>query len=118
ENSEESEILEALYNSVGLNFKIKLKEEIFLDVFQIAIELGMYTDKGEVNTEAVIEILKRIKVVSKEKRIIFLEDRGKSENLVQYSRTVIDKIIEWIVENDKPVLLEKNGKEEILIVYE
>ncbi|MGL4873787.1 MAG: BRO family protein, partial [Clostridium sp.] len=46
ENSEESEILEALYNSVGLNFKIKLKEEIFLDVFQIAIELGMYTDKG------------------------------------------------------------------------
>ncbi|WP_297634926.1 BRO family protein [uncultured Clostridium sp.] len=116
-NNDELEILESLYNSVGLDFKIKLKEEIFLDVFQIAVELGIYTDKGEVNTEAIIEILKRIKVISKEKKIIHIEYHGKSESIIKYSRTVIDKIIEWIVENDKPILLE-NEKEEIFIVYE
>lgn len=109
-------ILNSIYEAVGIKLNLKGFDEEFLDVIQIALELGLYDEKENPNYEAVEEILKRVNIIKEEKRYVYNKYNDDSEPIVKYSRSVLDKIIEWIVENEKPILVASNRKN-IFIIY-
>ncbi|MGL4874844.1 MAG: BRO family protein [Clostridium sp.] len=109
-------VLDSIYKSIGVEIDLKNYNEEFLDVIQIALELGIYNEAENPNCEAIEEMLKRIDVIESERRYIHREYKNFSETVIKYSSSVLEKIINWIVNNEKPMILSTKEKD-IVIIY-
>jgi prophage antirepressor-like protein len=115
--------MKQIYRCGGIDLpieEIKADKELY-DLQSIAVELGVYSTHNKPHKQAIGYIISQIEIDDSEKEIVSFENNGHMGTTTQYTRSVIEKVRKWILDNGSPTILNvegKNGKSKNLtIVY-
>ncbi|MCC0656357.1 Bro-N domain-containing protein [Clostridioides sp. ES-S-0123-01] len=101
-----------IYKKAGIELPLEIEEkEHFFDTVQIATKLNIYSKSNKPAFHAVGEIIKKLNIQDNEKLVVLESKKGWSGSVNKYSESVIDKIRNWIEENNRPTKIageEKN----------
>ncbi|MER0279693.1 Bro-N domain-containing protein [Clostridioides difficile] len=110
-------IAKTIYKKAGIELPLEIEEkEHFFDTKQIAIKLNMYSKTNKPAFVAVCEIIKKLDIKEEEKLIVLANKDNWNGTTTKYSQSVIDKIRNWIEENNRPVKI-AGEKKNFHVVY-
>lgn len=92
-----------IYKKAGIELPLEIEEkEHFFDTVQIATKLNVYSKSNKPAFHAIGEIIKKLDIQDNEKLVVLESKRGWSGSVNKYSQSVIDKVRNWIEENNRP----------------
>lgn len=92
-----------IYKKAGIELPLEIEEkEHFFDTKQIATKLNMYSKTNKPAFMAVCEIIKKLDIKEEEKLIVLANKDNWNGTTTKYTESVIDKIRNWIEENNRP----------------
>lgn len=97
--------LKQIYRKGGIDIPIediKADKEIY-DLTSIAGEVGIYSSSNKPHGKAVNAIISKISIENEEKEIVSFEKNGHMGTTIQYTKSVIDKVQKWLLENNYPL---------------
>ncbi|HGM3626478.1 TPA: hypothetical protein ACMV9B_000527 [Clostridioides difficile] len=103
----------------GIELPLEIEEkEHFFDTKQIATKLNMYSKTNNPAFVAVCEIIKKLDIKEEEKLIVLANKDNWNGTTTKYSQSVIDKIRNWIEENNRPTKIQRyKEKRRISMLY-
>ncbi|MFL8675126.1 Bro-N domain-containing protein [Clostridioides sp. GD02404] len=106
-----------IYKKAGIELPLEIEEkEHFFDTKQIATKLNIYSKTNKPAFVAVCEIIKKLDIKEEEKLIVLANKDNWNGTTTKYSQSVIDKIRNWIEENNRPVKI-SGEKKNFHVVY-
>ncbi|EJA6589970.1 phage repressor protein [Clostridioides difficile] len=106
-----------IYKKAGIELPLEIEEkEHFFDTKQIATKLNMYSKTNNPAFVAVCEIIKKLDIKEEEKLIVLANKDNWNGTTTKYSQSVIDKIRNWIEENNRPTKIQ-GEKKNFHVVY-
>ncbi|MGG5403831.1 BRO family protein [Clostridioides difficile] len=106
-----------IYKKAGIELPLEIEEkEHFFDTVQIATKLNIYSKTNNPAFMAVCEIIKKLDIKEEEKLIVLANKKGWNGTTTKYSQSVIDKIRNWIEENNRPTKIQ-GEKKNFHVVY-
>ncbi|MCJ0093370.1 Bro-N domain-containing protein [Clostridioides difficile] len=106
-----------IYKKAGIELPLEIEEkEHFFDTKQIATKLKMYSKTNNPAFVAVCEIIKKLDIKEEEKLIVLANKDNWNGTTTKYSQSVIDKIRNWIEENNRPTKI-PGEKKNYHVVY-
>ncbi|EGT3903081.1 phage repressor protein [Clostridioides difficile] len=106
-----------IYKKAGIELPLEIEEkEHFFDTKQIATKLNIYSKTNNPAFMAVCEIIKKLDIKEEEKLIVLANKKGWNGTTTKYSQSVIDKIRNWIEENNRPTKIQ-GEKKNFHVVY-
>ncbi|WP_343100852.1 BRO-N domain-containing protein [Clostridioides difficile] len=100
-----------IYKKAGIELPLEIEEkEHFFDTVQIATKLNVYSKSNKPAFHAIGEIIKKLDIQDNEKLVVLESKRGWSGSVNKYSQSVIDKIRNWIEENNRPTKIQGEKK--------
>ncbi|QEK12688.1 hypothetical protein FQB35_10295 [Crassaminicella thermophila] len=96
--------LKQIYRKAGIDLPIeelKADKEIF-DLESIAKVVGIYSKTNKPHGQAIKAILENIEIGDNEKETVSFEKNGHMGTTTQYTKTVIDKVKQWLLDNNYP----------------
>ncbi|HBF2401461.1 TPA: phage repressor protein [Clostridioides difficile] len=106
-----------IYKKAGIELPLEIEEkEHFFDTKQIATKLNMYSKTNNPAFVAVCEIIKKLDIKEEEKLIVLANKDNWNGTTTKYSQSVIDKIRNWIEENNRPTKI-AGEKKNFHVVY-
>ncbi|HCP7139083.1 TPA: Bro-N domain-containing protein [Clostridioides difficile] len=106
-----------IYKKAGIELPLEIEEkEHFFDTKQIATKLNMYSKTNNPAFVAVCEIIKKLDIKEEEKLIVLANKDNWNGTTTKYSQSVIDKIRNWIEENNRPAKIQ-GEKKNFHVVY-
>ncbi|HEB5000118.1 TPA: toxin Bro [Clostridioides difficile] len=106
-----------LYKKAGIDLPIEIdEEEHYFDTKQIASKLKIYSKSNKPAQMAVCEIIKKINVEDSEVKGVWETNGSWTGTVNKYTKSVIDKIRNWIEENNRPTKIQ-GEKKNFHIVY-
>ncbi|EGT2197677.1 TPA: phage repressor protein [Clostridioides difficile] len=106
-----------IYKKAGIELPLEIEEkEHFYDTVQIATKLNIYSKSNKPAFHAVGEIIKKLDIQDNEKLVVLESKRGWSGSVNKYSQSAIDKIRNWIEENNRPTKI-AGEKKNFHVVY-
>lgn len=114
--------LKQIYRRGGIDLPIdEMKAEKSLyDLQSIAKEVGVYSSNNKPHKQVIGYIISQINIQDDEKEIVSFENNGHMGTTTQYTKSVIDKVKQWIYDNNNPteITVKQNGKSKrFTIVY-
>lgn len=103
--------IKGIYAKADIHLPIDISaDKIYYDTKQIARHLGIYTKTGKPAYHAIAQIIKELDISAEEIKEVW-ETNGSWQGVVKkYSEAVIDKTVEWLKENECPVVICGVGK--------
>jgi len=104
--------LKQIYRKGGIELpieEIKADRELF-DLQGIAQAVGIYSSSNKPHAQAVNAILSKLDIADTEKETVTYERHGHVGTTTQYTKSVIDKVRQWINDNAFPAEIVSNGK--------
>lgn len=117
--NEKAKLLTAktIYKKAGIELPLEIEEkEHFFDTKQIATKLKMYSKTNNPAFVAVCEIIKKLDIKEEEKLIVLANKDNWNGTTTKYTESVIDKIRNWIEENNRPTKI-AGEKKNYHVVY-
>lgn len=106
-----------IYKKAGIELPLEIEEkEHFFDTVQIATKLNIYSKSNKPAFVAVCEIIKKLDIKEEEKLIVLANKDNWNGTTTKYSQSVIDKIRNWIEENNRPTKI-SGEKKNYHVVY-
>ncbi|SJP46300.1 Bro-N domain-containing protein [Clostridioides difficile] len=106
-----------IYKKAGIELPLEIEEkEHFFDTVQIATKLNVYSKTNKPAFHAIGEIIKKLDIQDNEKLVVLESKRGWSGSVNKYSQSVIDKVRNWIEENNRPTKI-AGEKKNYHVVY-
>ncbi|HBF6777302.1 TPA: Bro-N domain-containing protein [Clostridioides difficile] len=106
-----------LYKKAGIDLPIEIEEEeSFFDTKQIASKLKIYSKSNKPAQMAVCEIIKKIDLEDSEVKGVWETNGSWTGTVNKYTKSVIDKIRNWIEENNRPTKI-AGEKKNFHVVY-
>ncbi|HEB5000121.1 TPA: hypothetical protein R0E49_000631 [Clostridioides difficile] len=106
-----------IYKKAGIELPLEIEEkEHFFDTKQIATKLNMYSKTNKPAFMAVCEIIKKLDIKEEEKLIVLANKDNWNGTTTKYTESVIDKIRNWIEENNRPAKI-AGEKKNYHVVY-
>ncbi|MCC0650451.1 BRO family protein [Clostridioides sp. ZZV15-6598] len=106
-----------LYKKAGIDLPIEIEEdESFFDTKQIASKLKIYSKSNKPAQLAVCEIIKKIKIEDSEVKGVWETNGSWTGTVNKYTKSVIDKVKNWIEENNRPTKI-AGEKKNFHVVY-
>ncbi|HBF2829264.1 BRO family protein [Clostridioides difficile] len=106
-----------IYKKAGIELPLEIEEkEHFFDTKQIATKLNMYSKTNNPAFVAVCEIIKKLDIKEEEKLIVLANKDNWNGTTTKYTESVIDKIRNWIEENNRPTKI-AGEKKNFHVVY-
>ncbi|MDM0250616.1 Bro-N domain-containing protein [Clostridioides difficile] len=106
-----------LYKKAGIDLPIEInEEEHYFDTKQIASKLKIYSKSNKPAQLAVCEIIKKIKLEENEVKGVWETNGSWTGTVNKYTQSVIDKIRNWIEENNRPTKI-AGEKKNYHVVY-
>ncbi|HFL2485608.1 TPA: Bro-N domain-containing protein [Clostridioides difficile] len=106
-----------IYKKAGIELPLEIEEkEHFFDTVQIATKLNIYSKSNKPAFHAIGEIIKKLDIQDNEKLVVLESKRGWSGSVNKYSQSVIDKVRNWIEENNRPTKI-AGEKKNYHVVY-
>ncbi|HFL2424903.1 TPA: Bro-N domain-containing protein [Clostridioides difficile] len=106
-----------IYKKAGIELPLEIEEkEHFFDTKQIATKLNMYSKTNNPAFVAVCEIIKKLDIKEEEKLIVLANKDNWNGTTTKYTESVIDKIRNWIEENNRPTKI-AGEKKNYHVVY-
>lgn len=100
-----------IYKKAGIELPLEIEEkEHFFDTKQIATKLNMYSKTNNPAFVAVCEIIKKLDIKEEEKLIVLANKDNWNGTTTKYTESVIDKIRNWIEENNRPTKIQGEKK--------
>lgn len=100
-----------LYKKAGIDLPIEIEEdESFFDTKQIASKLKIYSKSNKPAQLAVCEIIKKIDLEDSEVKGVWETNGSWTGTVNKYTKSVIDKIRNWIEENNRPTKIQGEKK--------
>lgn len=96
--------LKQIYRKAGIDIpveELKADREIF-DLTTIAKTVGIYSASNKPHGQAVSAIISKLDISDEEKELVSYENNGHTGTTTQYTKSVIDKVINWLKENEYP----------------
>ncbi|WP_131079682.1 Bro-N domain-containing protein [Clostridioides difficile] len=92
-----------LYKKAGIDLPIEInEEEHYFDTKQIASKLKIYSKSNKPAQMAVCEIIKKIDLEENEVKGVWETNGSWTGTVNKYTKSVIDKVRNWIEENNRP----------------
>ena len=106
--------IKSLYAPVGVEIPldgVTTDKELF-DATTIARKVGLYSKTGNPHGQAVSAIISSIEIDSSEKELVPFQNQfsGHSGATVQYTKSVVEKVKDWITQNGYPADIFAGGK--------
>ncbi|EQE87416.1 Bro-N domain-containing protein [Clostridioides difficile] len=106
-----------LYKKAGIDLPIEIdEEEHYFDTKQIASKLKIYSKSNKPAQMAVCEIIKKIKLEENEVKGVWETNGSWTGTVNKYTKSVIDKVRNWIEENNRPTKIQ-GEKKNFHVVY-
>ncbi|EQE80161.1 Uncharacterized phage-encoded protein [Clostridioides difficile] len=106
-----------LYKKAGIDLPIEInEEEHYFDTKQIASKLKLYSKSNKPAQMAVCEIIKKIDLEDSEVKGVWETNGSWTGTVNKYTESVIDKIRNWIEENNRPTKI-AGEKKNYHVVY-
>ncbi|MCJ0408195.1 toxin Bro [Clostridioides difficile] len=106
-----------LYKKAGIDLPIEIdEEEHYFDTKQIASKLKIYSKSNKPAQMAVCEIIKKIKLEENEVKGVWETNGSWTGTVNKYTKSVIDKVRNWIEENNGPTKIQ-GEKKNFHVVY-
>lgn len=106
-----------IYKKAGIELPLEIEEkEHFFDTKQIATKLNIYSKTNKPAFMAVCEIIKKLDIEEGEKLIVLANKENWNGTTTKYTESVIDKIRNWIEENNRPAKI-AGEKKNYHVVY-
>ena len=106
-----------LYKKAGIDLPIEInEEEHYFDTKQIASKLKLYSKSNKPAQMAVCEIIKKIDLEDSEVKGVWETNGSWTGTVNKYTESVIDKIRNWIEENNRPTKI-PGEKKNYHVVY-
>ncbi|HBH3220069.1 TPA: Bro-N domain-containing protein [Clostridioides difficile] len=106
-----------LYKKAGIDLPIEIEEEeSFFDTKQIASKLKIYSKSNKPAQLAICEIIKKIKLEENEVKGVWETNGSWTGTVNKYTKSVIDKVRNWIEENNRPTKI-AGEKKNYHVVY-
>ena len=106
-----------LYKKAGIDLPIEIEEEeSFFDTKQIASKLKIYSKSNKPAQMAVCEIIKKIDLEDGEVKGVWEINGSWTGTVNKYTKSVIDKVRNWIEENNRPAKI-AGEKKNYHVVY-
>lgn len=100
-----------LYKKAGIDLPIEIdEEEHYFDTKQIASKLKIYSKSNKPAQLAVCEIIKKIDLEENEVKGVWETNGSWTGTVNKYTKSVIDKIRNWIEENNRPTKIPSEKK--------
>ncbi|MCV2272408.1 BRO family protein [Clostridioides difficile] len=100
-----------LYKKAGIDLPIEIdEEEHYFDTKQIASKLKIYSKSNKPAQLAVCEIIKKIDLEENEVKGVWETNGSWTGTVNKYTKSVIDKIRNWIEENNRPAKIQGEKK--------
>lgn len=114
--------LKQIYRRGGIELPIEemKAEKSLYDLQSIAKEVGVYSSNNKPHKQVIGYIISQINIQDDEKEIVSFENNGHMGTTTQYTKSVIDKVKQWIYDNNNPteITVKQNGKSKrFTIVY-
>lgn len=96
--------LKQIYRKIGIDIPIEELEadrEIF-DLTTIAKTVGIYSTSNKPHGQVVSAIISKLDILDEEKKLVSYENNGHTGTTTQYTKSVIDKVIDWLKEKEYP----------------
>lgn len=104
-------VTKTLFAKAGINIPIEIEaEERYYDTKQIGYILGIYSKAGKPAFGAVGEIIKQLDIRENEKKAVWESNGAWQGTVIKYTRSVIDKVEQWIKDNGKPIDIPSKNK--------
>jgi prophage antirepressor-like protein len=113
--------LKQIYRKGGMELPIeemRAERELF-DLTSIAKRVGVYSKNDKPHGQAVSGIFQKIDIEDSEKELVTFERKGHSGTTYQYAKSVIEKVAEWLKNNNYPATIsfvDSKGKEKAFSV--
>lgn len=104
--------LKQIYRKGGIELpieEIKADRELF-DLQTVAKQAGVYSITNKPHAQAVSVIIGQLDIADNEKEVVTFERHGHTGTTIQYTKSVIDKVKQWLNENAFPPVIVGNGK--------
>lgn len=107
--------LKQIYRKGGIDIPIediKADKEIY-DLTSIADTVGIYSSSNKPHGQAINAIISNLNITDEEKEIVSFERNGHMGTTIQYTKSVIDKVQKWLLENNYPLeilYVDRKGK--------
>lgn len=114
--------LKQVYRKGGIELpveELKSDKELY-DLQTIAEKLGVYSTNNKPHRQVIGYIISRLNLEDSEKETVGFEANGHMGTTIQYTKSVIEKVKQWLSENNNPaeIKAEINGKsKKFLIKY-
>ena len=106
-----------LYKKAGIDLPIEInEEEHYFDTKQIASKLKIYSKSNKPAQMAVCEIIKKIDLEDSEVKGVWETNGSWTGTVNKYTKSVIDKVRNWIEENNRPAKIQ-GEKKNFHVVY-
>ncbi|MFL8634660.1 Bro-N domain-containing protein [Clostridioides difficile] len=106
-----------LYKKAGIDLPIEIdEEEHYFDTKQIASKLKIYSKSNKPAQLAVCEIIKKIDLEENEVKGVWETNGSWTGTVNKYTKSVIDKVRNWIEENNRPTKI-AGEKKNYHVVY-
>ncbi|MCC0665366.1 Bro-N domain-containing protein [Clostridioides sp. ZZV15-6597] len=106
-----------LYKKAGIDLPIEInEEEHYFDTKQIASKLKIYSKSNKPAQLAVCEIIKKIDLEDSEVKGVWETNGSWTGTVNKYTESVIDKVRNWIEENNRPTKI-AGEKKNYHVVY-
>ncbi|HBE9815994.1 BRO family protein [Clostridioides difficile] len=106
-----------LYKKAGIDLPIEIdEEEHYFDTKQIASKLKIYSKSNKPAQLAVCEIIKKIDLEDSEVKGVWETNGSWTGTVNKYTKSVIDKVRNWIEENNRPTKIQ-GEKKNFHVVY-
>ncbi|HBG3859731.1 TPA: ORF6N domain-containing protein [Clostridioides difficile] len=110
-------VTKTFFERAGIELPLEVEEkEHFYDTKQIAKKLGLYTMSNKPAFMAVKQIIRKLDIKEDEMKTVLETNGSWTGTVTKYSNKVIEKVKEWLKENNNPISV-KGDKKNYYILY-
>lgn len=106
--------IQSLYAPVGVKIPLEgiTTDKKLFDCTAIAAKLGILSTSGKPHNQAVAAIIAKLDVSDSEKELVPFQSQasGHSGPTWQYAQSVVDKVTQWLSDNNYPDAINASGK--------
>lgn len=97
-------VMKQIYRKAGVELPIeelKAENELY-DLENIAKRVGILSKSSKPHSQAVKAIIDKLDITDDEKQLVNFEKNGHMGTTYQYSKSVINKVKQWLIDNNHP----------------
>ena len=104
-------VAKSFFSKAGIDIPVDIQaDRKYYDTKQIGSMVGMYSKSGKPAYMAVNEILKSLDIEENEKTAVWETNGAWQGTVTKYSDSVVNKVKEWLEENDHPADIPSKNK--------